>query len=87
MDSDAPAYVKDNFISKLAYYNMQIGPIFLVTIIAFLITACVLLQKMTAIFGKQDINEKKIIRTTMLIYCVVFIVRLISLVPIIAYTE
>lgn len=39
---------------------------------------------MTAIFGKQDINEKKIIRTTMLIYCVVFSVRILSLVLIIA---
>jgi hypothetical protein len=39
---------------------------------------------MTAIFGKQDINEKKIIRCTMVIYCVVFAIRIFSLVVIIS---
>ena len=63
---------------------MQIGPLFMATIIAFLIAACVLLLKMTSIFGIQDIQEKKIIRTTIVIYSVVFAVRIISLVLIVS---
>ena len=54
------------------------------TIIAFLIAACVLLVKMTSIFGIQDIQEKKIIRMTIVIYSVVFAVRIISLVLIVS---
>jgi len=63
---------------------MQIGPLFMATIIAFLIAACVLLLKMTSIFGIQDIQEKKIIRMTIVIYSVVFAVRIISLVLIVS---
>ena len=63
---------------------MQIGPLFMATIIAFLIAACVLLVKMTSIFGIQDIQEKKIIRMTIVIYSVVFAVRIISLVLIVS---
>lgn len=66
------------------FYNMQIGPLFMATIIAFLIAACVLLLKMTSIFGIQDIQEKKIIRMTIVIYSVVFAVRIISLVLIVS---
>ena len=66
------------------FYNMQIGPLFMATIIAFLIAACVLLVKMTSIFGIQDIQEKKIIRMTIVIYSVVFAVRIISLVLIVS---
>jgi hypothetical protein len=54
------------------------------TIIAFLIAACVLLLKMTSIFGIQDIQEKKIIRMTIVIYSVVFAVRIIGLVLIVS---
>ncbi len=68
----------------MAFYDMQIGPLFMATIIAFLIAACVLLLKMTSIFGIQDIQEKKIIRTTIVIYSVVFAVRIISLVLIVS---
>jgi hypothetical protein len=68
----------------MVFYNMQIGPLFMATIIAFLIAACVLLLKMTSIFGIQDIQEKKIIRTTIVIYIVVFAVRIISLVLIVS---
>jgi hypothetical protein len=68
----------------MVFYNIQIGPLFMATIIAFLIAACVLLLKMTSIFGIQDIQEKKIIRTTIVIYSVVFAVRIISLVLIVS---
>ena len=68
----------------MVFYNMQIGPLFMATIIAFLIAACVLLLKMTSIFGIQDIQEKKIIRMTIVIYSVVFAVRIISLVLIVS---
>ena len=68
----------------MVFYNMQIGPLFMATIIAFLIAACVLLVKMTSIFGIQDIHEKKIIRMTIVIYSVVFAVRIISLVLIVS---
>lgn len=68
----------------MVFYNIQIGPLFMATIIAFLIAACVLLLKMTSIFGIQDIQEKKIIRMTIVIYSVVFAVRIISLVLIVS---
>lgn len=68
----------------MVFYNMQIGPLFMATIIAFLIAACVLLVKMTSIFGIQDIQEKKIIRMTNVIFSVVFAVRIISLVLIVS---
>jgi len=68
----------------MVFYNIQIGPLFMATIIAFLIAACVLLVKMTSIFGIQDIQEKKIIRMTIVIYSVVFAVRIISLVLIVS---
>ena len=68
----------------MVFYNLQIGPLFMATIIAFLIAACVLLLKMTSIFGIQDIQEKKIIRMTIVIYSVVFAVRIISLVLIVS---
>ena len=68
----------------MVFYNLQIGPLFMATIIAFLIAACVLLLKMTSIFGIQDIQEKKIIRMTIVIYSVVFAVRIIGLVLIVS---
>ena len=68
----------------MVFYNLQIGPLFMATIIAFLIAACVLLLKMTSIFGIQDIQEKKIIRMTIVIYSVVFAVRIVSLVLIVS---
>jgi len=34
---------------------------------------------MTTVFGKQDIKEKQIIRTTIIIYIVIFFIRIISL--------
>lgn len=34
---------------------------------------------MTTVFGKQDIQEKTIIRTTIIIYIVIFSIRIISL--------
>ena len=68
----------------MVFYNLQIGPLFMATIIAFLIAACVLILKMTSIFGIQDIQEKKIIRMTIVIYSVVFAVRIISLVLIVS---
>lgn len=76
--------MQDNFVDMMAFYDMQIAPLFLITIVAFLVTSLVLLQKMTKIFGEQEIPEKKTIRTTILIYCVVFVIRILSLVLIVS---
>jgi protein gp37 len=78
-----PEFVRPTFVYQITFYMYQMATLYLLSAITITITGCLLLSQMTKVFGVNDIKEKQIIRRTMYIYIVAFIVRLISFILVI----